>query len=40
MADKIINGILCTLGAAAFWALWYYGILPFDVIWKIVTGEV
>ena len=39
LADKIVNGVLCLIGAAIFGALIWYGILPADVVWKIVSGE-
>jgi hypothetical protein len=39
-ADHIINGILMLIGATIFYALYHYGILSGDVIWKILTAEV
>jgi NADH:ubiquinone oxidoreductase subunit 4 (subunit M) len=40
LADRIINGVLMAIGVAIFYALWRFDILPLDVIWKIISGEV
>jgi hypothetical protein len=35
-----LNVVLMAIGAAGFFALWWYGILSADVIWKILTAEI
>lgn len=35
-----LNFIFCCIGAGIWFALWWYGILSADVIWKILKAEI
>lgn len=35
-----LNAIMCCIGAAIFFALWYYDVLSGSIIWKILTAEI
>jgi hypothetical protein len=37
---KLFNGVMMLLGAWIFYLLWSYGILPGNLIWKIISGEI
>jgi hypothetical protein len=39
-ADRIINFVLCSIGALIFYALWRYDVLSASLIWKILSAEI